>query len=171
MRPILTLVAVSAAALLACGGAQPPPSPPAAGGDSQLPADAHADAGSGDSQPGESAPQASHFDSLSKDKKLEIMASKVVPSVGKLFKEHNKAKFEKFGCATCHGPEKKDPRQFLPKLALSNGGFEQLSKAKPEMMAFMAEKVVPAMAAALGEQPYDPATKKGFGCGGCHTVE
>jgi hypothetical protein len=27
------------------------------------------------------------------------------------------------------------------------------------------------MAEALGTQPFDPETKTGFGCGGCHVVE
>jgi hypothetical protein len=35
----------------------------------------------------------------------------------------------------------------------------------------MSEKVVPDMAAALGEKPFDPATNTGFGCGGCHEVK
>jgi hypothetical protein len=35
----------------------------------------------------------------------------------------------------------------------------------------MAEKVVPEMAAALGMPPFNPATKTGFGCMGCHGVE
>ena len=42
---------------------------------------------------------------------------------------------------------------------------------KSEVANFMATKVVPAMAAAMGEKPYDPATHQGFGCAGCHTVE
>ena len=124
------------------------------------------------STPTVAATDAPKFDDLPKDKKVEVMATKVVPDVGKLFKEHNAKKFDKFGCATCHGPQKKDdPHKVLPKLTLSNGGYEKLSKQKPEMMKFMGEKVVPAMAAALGEKPFDPATKQGFGCAGCHTVE
>jgi cytochrome c551/c552 len=42
---------------------------------------------------------------------------------------------------------------------------------KPEVAKFMAEKVVPEMAATLGEPPYDMTTHKGFGCGGCHTID
>jgi cytochrome c551/c552 len=111
------------------------------------------------------------FDTLSKDKKVEVMMTKVVPNVGKAFKEHNGMRYDKFGCATCHGPKKNDdPHNVLPKLTLSNGGLEKLNKNKPEVMKFMAEKVVPTMAAALGEKPYDPTTKQGFGCAGCHTI-
>ena len=107
------------------------------------------------------------FDTLSREEKAKVMMTKVVPNVGKAFKEHDGKKFEKFGCAVCHGPQKKDdPHKVLPKLTFSNGGLEKLQKSKPEMMKFMHEKVVPAMAEALGEKPYDPATKQGFGCAG-----
>jgi hypothetical protein len=33
-------------------------------------------------------------------------------------------------------------------------------REKPELAKFMAEKVVPEMAAAMDQPPYDPATKK-----------
>jgi hypothetical protein len=172
-----------AAGLYACGGSQPAATtPPATTADAGAPAEQAdaaapttstpaatlADAGGG---PVVSATEAPKFEDLPKDKKVEIMATKVVPNVGKLFKEYNAKHYEKFGCVTCHGPQKKDdPHNVLPKLTFSNGGFEKLQKTKPEMMKFMGEKVVPAMAEALGAKPFDPATKKGFGCGGCHTV-
>ena len=178
-RSILALFALSTAALLACGGSQPAPSQPVSE-DRAAPSAEPAEAGAPESPqttadagatPTVAETDAPKFDDLPKDQKVEVMATKVVPNVGKLFKEHNGKKFEKFGCQTCHGPQKKeDPRKVLPKLTLSNGGFEKLSKSKPEMMKFMGEQVVPAMAAALGEKPYDPATKQGFGCAGCHTV-
>ena len=181
-RNLLVFLALTTSALLACGGSQPAANPPAPSVDvdASAPSDdtsAEAGAPTGEAAdagatPTVAATDAPKFDDLPKDKKVEVMATKVVPDVGKLFKEHNAKKFDKFGCATCHGPQKKDdPHKVLPKLTLSNGGFEKLSKQKPEMMKFMGEKVVPAMAAALGEKPFDPATKQGFGCAGCHTVE
>lgn len=174
---IFASVVLSVATLVACGGSQPPPAPPTTdtSSDAGLAPAAANDAGATSAAPtdkhAESAEE-SAFDKLPKDKKAEVMMTKVVPNVGKLFKEHDGKKFEKFGCASCHGPQKKDdPHKVLPKLTLSNGGFEKLSKSKPEVMKLMAEKVVPAMADALGEKPFDPATKKGFGCAGCHTVD
>jgi cytochrome c551/c552 len=173
---LLAFALVSTAALLACGGSQPqPPAQPApsvesdAAAPSTSPAEpASVDAGGA----AHSAAAEPEFDDLPMDKKVEVMATKVVPHVGKLFKEYDGKKYEKFGCVSCHGPQKKDdPRKVLPKLTLSNGGFEKLAKAKPEMMKFMGEKVVPTMAAALNEKPFDPATKKGFGCGGCHAID
>ena len=178
-RNVLVLLALTTSALFACGGSQPAANPPATDTGVSTPdvskavpgaaPSTEADAGA---TPSVAETDAPHFDDLPQDKKVEVMATKVVPNVGKLFKEHDAKKFDKFGCATCHGPQKKDdPRKVLPKLTLSNGGSEKLAKQKPEMMKFMGEQVVPAMAAALGEKPFDPATNKGFGCAGCHTVE
>ncbi|MBX3208319.1 MAG: hypothetical protein KF764_24955 [Labilithrix sp.] len=174
-RTIFALAALATAALFACGSPQTPATPPA----STDAVDASVPKETGETPPpgegadaGAAAAAEPTFDDLPHDKKVEVMATKVVPNVGKLFKEHNGKKFEKFGCVTCHGPQKKDdPRKVLPKLTLSNGGYEKLAKAKPEMMKFMGEQVVPAMAAALNEKPFDPATKQGFGCAGCHTVD
>jgi hypothetical protein len=180
---ILAFLTLSTAALLACGGSQPAPNPPTADTDGGVtPATSKAsgdvDASVASTTPAEkpaAAPSESTFEALSTDKKVEIMMAKVVPNVGKLFKEQNAKKFGKFNCATCHGAakekSKEDPHKVLPKLTFSNGGYEKLTKEKPEMMKFMNEKVVPTMAEALGEKPYDKATKKGFGCRGCHTVD
>lgn len=172
---ILMVLALSTSTLVACGGAQPPATPPpsmevdAGGAEPTAEAGAPTENAAG---PHAAATEEAAFDDLPKEKKVEVMQSKVVPSIGRLLKEHDGKKFEKFGCASCHGPQKKDdPRDVLPKLTLSNGGFEKLSKQKPEMMKLMSEKVVPAMAAALGEKPFDPTTKQGFGCAGCHKVD
>ena len=183
----LAVFAVSLAAILACGGSQPGAENPPLGG----PADASTpgftnptppggDGGAGPTasdQPASKTPdvsttQAPGFESLPKDKKAEIMMTKVVPHVGKQFKEFDGKRYEKFGCGTCHGPSKKeDPHKVLPKLTFKDGGMEKLTKTKPEIMKFMADKVVPTMAAALGEKPYDNTTKQGFGCSGCHAVD
>jgi hypothetical protein len=179
------LAALTVAAAVACGGSSPPPetppvastAPTATEPPAPTPPPGAADAGAtAEATPGAQKPEvptteAPKFDSLPKDKKAEVMMTKVVPNVGAVFKEYNAKRYEKFGCATCHGPTKKeDPHKVLPKLTLSKGGFEKLAKAKPDVVKFMSEKVEPAMAAALGEKPYDQTTHKGFGCAGCHTV-
>lgn len=190
MRKISTAFAAASilvASLIACGGNDnnPPPNaptPPASAAASASPTASvpQPPSSAGSAQPGDAglpppadtAAASPKFDDLPKDKKVEVMMTKVVPNVGKDFKDFDGKRFEKFGCATCHGPKKnQDPHQVLPKLTLSNGGFEKLQKHKPEMVKFMAEKVTPDMAAALGEKPFDPATKQGFGCGGCHEVK
>jgi hypothetical protein len=170
---------VVAAGLYACGGAPPAPTTPAATADAAAPA--ATDAGgaaptAAAADGGETTASDEHlkFDDLTPKQQVELMATKVVPDVGKVFKEFDGKKYEKFGCATCHGPskgpKKEDPRNVLPKLTLSNGGADKLMIEKREMMKFMKDKVVPAMAAAMGEKPWDKATKTGFSCKNCHTT-
>jgi hypothetical protein len=177
---LVTSLALSLSAALACGGSQPAATPPAtetdgggaaSNGSSAVPGEAKAAADAGAAAGGE-AKKEPDFDDLPGDKKAEVMMKKVVPMVGKVFKEHDGQKYAKFGCSTCHGPGKKkeSPSKFLPKLVFKNGGFEKLSKEKPEMVKFMDEKVLPAMAEALGEHPMDKSGK-GFGCSGCHSVD
>jgi hypothetical protein len=188
---LLGLIALTAAASLAfaCGGNAPEPQPPtstpsedagapstgaetpsASATTAATPPAADAGASTAETKPAEGG----GFDSLSKDKKVDIMMSKVVPDVGKVFKEHDAKKYAKFTCKTCHGDAKEkskdDPKKVLPKLTFSNGGMEKLEKTKGPMVKFMREKVLPTMANALGEKPYDPQTKQGFGCGGCHAI-
>jgi len=180
------LASVLVASLIACGGGdqQPPTTPtaPSASAATTTTAPTASATPTASTAPTAAAPDAGtpavadtttpHFNDLPKDKKIEIMSKKVVPNVGKDFKDYNAKEFADFGCTTCHGPKKnQDPHQVLPKLTMSNGGFEKMKAKKPEMVKFMQEKVAPDMAAALGEKPYDPATKQGFGCGGCHTVD
>jgi cytochrome c551/c552 len=98
------------------------------------------------------------------------MKKVIKPTMGKLFTAYDGAKYGDFGCKTCHGPNNDDPQKVLPKITLSGNGFQKLSADKPAIMKFMTEQVTPAMATAMGEPPFNPATHKGFGCGGCHTV-
>jgi hypothetical protein len=106
---------------------------------------------------------------LPKDQKVTFMSARVVPNMSKVFKTANADRYAQFGCKTCHGPEFKDPKEALPKLSMKDGKMTAFTE-KPEVAKFMAEKVVPEMASAMGMKPYDPATHEGFGCGGCHTV-
>jgi hypothetical protein len=144
--------------LVACGGSQPAasaPGEPGAGPAADAPAEGSADVWS---------------DSMSDKQKGEFMKKKVVPAMSKTFQEFDGKKYADFGCKTCHGPQMKpQPVDFLPELHMKDG---QLAEAKehPEMAKFMGEKVSPQMAEIFGKKPYDPATKEGFGCGGCHKI-
>jgi hypothetical protein len=160
----------------ACGPSAPEPATPAA---SAAPADAPAasaaPAASGASTAAPAATGAPAtarlaFSTMSSQQKLEHMKAVVMPKMSKVFQEGDAKRYGDFGCKTCHGEKKQDPHVVLPKLTLSGDGFKKLMAAKPEVTKFMAEKVTPAMVEAMGEKPYDPQTHKGFGCGGCHTV-
>ena len=106
-------------------------------------------------------------DAATKDQQMAFMKTNIAPTMGKVFQENDPKKYASFSCVTCHGAKYQNPHEFLPKLTMKGGKFS----GKPATIKFMMEKVVPAMAPAMGEKPFDPATKSGFGCGGCHTVE
>jgi len=141
--------------LIACGPAAPEPTTPPAADTSAAPA----------------LPTTALYSTMTKEQKLDHMKTVVTPAMKKVFQDHNTQEYSDFGCKTCHGDKKQDPRTFLPALTLSGNGFEKLMASKPEVTKFMKDKVTPAMAAVMKEQPYDPATHKGYGCAGCHKVD
>ncbi|MFO0727886.1 MAG: hypothetical protein U1E65_29170 [Myxococcota bacterium] len=151
--PRLALV-LSLLASAACSGSTQSAPPPAA------------NAAAEDNTP---AP-ATWSEELSKEQKASIMKQRVVPAQAQLFKEVDATKFGEFGCKTCHGPDRKKPSDHLPHLVMKDGHITAFAE-KPEVAKFMAEKVVPAMATALGVQPFDMKTGQGFGCHGCHAVD
>jgi hypothetical protein len=107
---------------------------------------------------------------MSKEMQIAFMKEKVIPAMDPVFKAYDAKEFANFGCETCHGPEYKTPTQYLPALTLKDGKLTAF-ETDPEVSKWMAEKVVPAMAAAMGMAPYNPETHEGFGCGGCHAIE
>jgi cytochrome c551/c552 len=104
------------------------------------------------------------------DQQIAFMKTNVVPHMGPVFQAANAKRYADFGCKTCHGPNGKPPPEFLPHLTLQ-GGKMTCFVQNPDVSKFMASRVVPEMAASLGMPAYDPATKQGFGCAGCHVVD
>jgi cytochrome c553 len=165
----IALLAAPFVFALACGGSTPAPVAPApsstAPTDSSAPAPSAVPAASAASD-GTLAP----FETLtSMEDKAARMKTVVKPQMAKVFQAHDASHYGDFSCATCHGPKMSPkPKDFLPKLDLTPDGFKKMMADKPDMVKFMHEQVVPAMATAMGDKPYDPATKQGFGCTGCH---
>jgi hypothetical protein len=117
------------------------------------------------------APPASGWrDDFTTEQAMAFMKTNVVPHLGPVFQAANAKRYADFGCKTCHGPNGKPPTEFLPHLTVQNGKMTAFVQS-PDVSKFMATRVVPEMASALGKQPYDPATKAGFGCPGCHVVD
>jgi hypothetical protein len=162
MKTASILIALTVLTTLGCGGS------------AQQPATASESAPVATQEPtASSAPSAvavgDKWDpNMTAEQKAEFMKQKVMPAMEPIFKAHEPS--EPFNCQTCHGPEFKLPKDFLPHLTFKDGNLTAFSE-DPETAKFMAEKVTPAMASALGLPGFDPATQKGFGCGGCHTVD
>jgi hypothetical protein len=60
------------------------------------------------------------------------------------------------------------PNADLPALD-PTGGFAA-HQDDEEWLQFMGMKLVPTMVETLGVEPFDPTTRKGFGCFACHTM-
>ncbi len=100
------------------------------------------------------------------DTQMAFMKANVIPAMKPILEQDGRS----LTCATCHGPDNQRPHEFLPHLTMADGNIAEFT-TRPDVSKFMAEQVVPAMAAAMGEEPYDPTTGQGFGCGGCHTID
>jgi len=159
-------LAASLVLAVACGGATPPPPSTPAPSDSAA-AGASAAPSAAPAPSTAAAVPATWSDDMTKPQKIAFMKQNVSPRLAKAFQAHDATKYANFDCKTCHGPDFKDPKDFLPKLTFQGGQIT----SKPEIAKWMHEVVAPEMASALGMQPYDPQTKKGFGCMGCHQVE
>jgi hypothetical protein len=161
MRSFIAFAVVtssSLASLAACGGGAPAPAvtpPPAA-----TPSSAAEVA----------APAPPWSDAWSMDQKVAFMKTNVGPKMAALFQGVDAKKYADFGCQTCHGPDKKPAKDFLPHLTMKGGKLTCFAD-KPELSKFMAEKVSPTMADTLGLPHFNPETHEGFGCGGCHTID
>jgi len=108
---------------------------------------------------------------MSKDQRMDVMKTKVMPEMTKKFQATDAKRFAKFDCATCHGKGAKAgnfkmPNPDLPKLKADNNFAAHQNKK--EMLALMFE-ITPQMTQILGEDPFDPTTHAGFGCFTCHT--
>lgn len=138
-------------------------------------ADAAAADGTAAAMPEPTAPAKAWADMDEEEKKAH-MKEVVVPVMRPRLQSFDAEEFAKVNCTTCHGPGAKEgkfemPNPDLKKLPKTPEGFQELAKTEAKALEFMKDVVVPAMATMLGDQPYDPATNKGFGCFGCHTTE
>lgn len=156
----------------ACHGTDPKPeaSPVAAAEAASPESHAAADAAAPAEKPGPS------FHDMDHDARAQFMKDAVMPKMRAAFTGWEPDEFRDMKCAACHGAGAKDktfkmPNPKLPKLPSDPAGWAALAAEEPEAMKFMKEVVVPEMAKLLGEEPYDPATQKGFGCFECHTAK
>lgn len=146
-----------------CGGSPLPPAEPTVPAASSTPATIATAA------PTATPPSAWSVD-FPREQKVAFMKAHVVPSMTPVFQSANATRYSDFGCKTCHGADFKNPHEYLPKLTVKDGKLTAFVE-KPEIAKFMAEKVAPSMASAMGVSPWDPKTEKGFGCFGCHPMD
>jgi len=106
--------------------------------------------------------------------KGQYMKDVVLPTMKRIFQEHDPENYADFGCDTCHGLDAKERHFEMPNpdlYALYPTGSPQQKQMvvdKKATVTFMFNEVIPVMQQLLGEEPYDPVTKKGFSCYECH---
>jgi hypothetical protein len=170
---VAAAILCTTAFVAACGGNAPEPAAPATPTPTSVGSTAvvtRPEVAAATAAPAPVVVPAAFRDAKVKDQQMAFMQTKVMPPMTKVFSAHDAKRYADFSCKTCHGPNYVEPKVFLPKLTMKGGKITSFAE-KPEVSKWMAEKVVPEMAAAMGEKPYDPATHQGFGCGGCHTIE
>lgn len=129
-------------------------------------ADAKPAAGAEDAAPTATPTTWAEAEKADLDAQIAFMKANVMPAMKPVLGQGEHT----LTCKTCHGPDNARPQDYLPALTLVDGHIAEF-ETQPEASKFMAEQVVPAMAAAMGEPPYDPATGEGFGCAGCHAIK
>ena len=170
------LLAPALACVVACAGNQNPPAEtpaPAAPAASATPA-APAASESAAAAPEPAGPIT--WDAMSKEQRGAYMKQVVLPKMKEVFVAFDAKKYGDMKCNTCHGSGAINgsftmPNPELPKLPSDMSKFKEWAAKKPQMTEFMLKHVKPEMAKLLNEPEYDPATKTGFGCGACHTME
>ena len=92
----------------------------------------------------------------------------VIPGMEQGFQDYDSDRYKELQCTTCHGEDPNSVGYAMP--ALFPLDWSQID-TEGAAYQFMANTVVPDMAALLGVEPYDPKTQQGFGCSDCHASE
>ncbi len=113
---------------------------------------------------------------MTDQQKGRYMHDVVMPAMTPLLQAYDPTHFANVTCATCHGTNAREVHFHMPNSlpALPTFGTpaaQQRMAAQHRMYEFMGTRVSPAMAQLLGEQPFNPQTRRGFGCFNCHPHE
>ncbi|MDX2019024.1 MAG: hypothetical protein SF187_02190 [Deltaproteobacteria bacterium] len=111
------------------------------------------------------------WDDMSHEERMEVMKAEVMPRAKELFAALDPAEYADADCTLCHGAGAKEGKFAMP--SSEPPSFKMtMFEDKPEISAFMKDKLVPLLAHATGKQPFDPATGEGdVKCVSCHPME
>ncbi len=113
---------------------------------------------------------------MTDQQKGRYMGEAVMPAMTALLQAYDPVQFATVTCATCHGTNARAVHFHMPNSlpalpAFGTPAAQQRMAAQHRMYEFMGTRVSPAMAQLLGEQPFNPQTRRGFGCFNCHPHE
>ena len=162
---MLLAATVMAATVVSCGGAPVSPAAPtsAAARATPVPAAESSVPASGDT-----------WATSSWEDRHDTMEFVVHPNMARLFQQHYRKPAPDMTCRTCHGADAEAVQykmpHGLPALDPAHLPDGSGSDARARTAKFMIEEVTPKMIDLLEVAPYDPKTKRGFGCFNCHPV-
>jgi hypothetical protein len=108
------------------------------------------------------------------EQRMDWMGLQVFPKMKGVFTQFDADRFSNFACQTCHGDDMEIVDFKMPNKLYALPRTDTIKSARDydaKVTEFMLSTVTPKMAELLDMQPYDPATKSGFSCFGCHPVE
>lgn len=120
------------------------------------------------------APGPGEWKTWSHERKLAYMKGPFFEQAKAVFTAFEPARYARFNCRTCHGEGAdnqtyKMPNRDLAVLVGGKPGFQELADHEPQLLGFMQQQLVPAVAGLLGVPAFDMKTHVGFSCFDCHT--
>jgi hypothetical protein len=100
------------------------------------------------------------------------MKTAVMPRAAAIFRDWRPEKYGQVDCRLCHGPVAKQgrfgmPTEHLPRLS-GDWTLAPERKNHPRTTRLKRERLVPAVAGALGVKTFSIVSRRGFGCYSCH---
>jgi hypothetical protein len=107
------------------------------------------------------------------EERHDTMTFDVLPTVASMFQRFEGSSAPSMTCRTCHGADAETvgyamPRGLPPLDPKNMPRADSPNREEARIVKFMTDEVTPRMADLLGVDPYDPKTRTGFGCFGCH---
>lgn len=99
--------------------------------------------------------------------RLAYMTDVFLPEIKDIMVDHD-AGYSSMSCTTCHGDDMVAADYAMPNGLVPFSVMELPLPGSGGVADLMYDEVVPKAAELLGYEPYDFATREGFGCYGCH---
>jgi hypothetical protein len=113
------------------------------------------------------APARDDWEGRTWEDKYDLMSGFVLPNMSALFQRFYEQPDPVMTCLDCHGEDAEQVAYRMPN-KLPRLDPRHMPDPNEDEARFMYTQVTPTMQKLLGRPPFDPTTKKGFGCFSCH---